>query len=122
MIAYITLLITILSTVVGQVLMKKGVILSGPIPSDTREQIIYIIRSLFYNPYILGGLILAVITTISWIATISKLQLSFAYPFMSLAFPLVLVASGIFFGENISPMRWIGIMVIMIGLIIVAKY
>lgn len=48
----------------------------------------------------------------------TKLPLSHAYPFMSLAFVLVMGFSGLFFHETITFPKMIGVMLIMIGLII----
>jgi drug/metabolite transporter (DMT)-like permease len=118
---YLTLAITILTTVFGQISIKKGMIIVGLLPNTFREKIIFLFSSVLLNPYIIIGLILSVITTFSWIITVSKSELSFVYPFMSLAFPLVIILSSLFFNEIISAQRWIGLGIIMLGLIIVAK-
>jgi len=51
-------------------------------------------------------------------AAMTKLQLSFAYPFMSLAFVLVMVASGLFFQETITVPKVVGMGLVVLGLII----
>jgi drug/metabolite transporter (DMT)-like permease len=122
MISYIYLAVSIVSTVIGQICLKKGMLKAGPIPISLMEKSFFVLNLMVFNQYIVAGLILAIITTISWMLTLSKLQLSSAYPFMSLAFPLVIILSTYFFGETISLLKYVGIILIMIGLIIISKY
>lgn len=53
--------------------------------------------------------------------TMTKFELSYAYPFISLNFVLVLMASVLFFNEDISPKKILGTIIIMIGLMIISK-
>lgn len=119
---YITLIITITSNVVGQVLLKKGMLNAGKIPStDLRNLLTFLIKTMILNPFILSGLFLAVFSTMCWMVTVSKLSLGFAYSFVSLAFPLVMLMSVVFFKENVSITTWIGMAILMIGLFVIAK-
>jgi uncharacterized membrane protein len=110
--------VTVLSTVASQILFKRGV--SG-ISLASSSNLAVIIKSVLLNFYIMGGLFFSAVSIISWMFALSKVKLSYAYPFMSLTFPLVLLFSTIIFNEGISLGRWIGIFVIMVGLIIVAR-
>jgi drug/metabolite transporter (DMT)-like permease len=74
------------------------------------------------NPAVLAGLTFSVVSIVAWLSALNRLDLSTAYPFMSLTFPLVLIASSIFFGESVSLLRWLGIFIIMAGLIIVSLF
>jgi drug/metabolite transporter (DMT)-like permease len=101
--------------------MKKGMSIIGPIQFTSITQILNLLISLFTNTYILIGVLMSIITTLSWMVTLTKTQLSFAYPFISLAFPLVLIFSSILFQEQIPLSRWIGVIVILVGVLIVSK-
>ena len=70
------------------------------------------------NYFIIFGLISAVIAAVSWIKALQKYHLSYAYPFMSLSFLLVAVLSAYIFGETIKMAQWIGLLVVITGLII----
>lgn len=118
---YSTIFFTITATVVSQILTKKGMLLAGRMPSKPFDILTFLFKTMTLNPYVLGGLLLSVLASMSWIATLSRTNLSFAYPFMSLAFPMVLLLAGLIFGETISMVRWMGIIIIMIGLVMVAK-
>lgn len=106
-------LLTILSTVASQVLFKFGV-------KDLDGSGISF--SSLFNFYILTGLFFSVVSIASWLIALSKLSLSIAYPFMSLTFPLVLICSVFFFNEPVSLMRWLGVILIMVGLIFIGKF
>lgn len=114
--SFVFVLLTVLSTVASQVLFKYGVkdLTESGVP-------IYSINSIF-SIFILGGLFFSVLSIVSWLIALSKLNLSVAYPFMSLTFPLVLICSIYFFNEPVSMMRWLGIVLIMIGLFLIGRY
>ena len=108
--------LTVLATVASQVLFKFGV--KGFEQSGVS---LYSFNSLL-SLHIIGGLFFSVISIMSWLIALSKLNLSVAYPFMSLTFPLVLICSIYFFNEPVSLMRWIGVVLIMSGLFLIGKF
>ncbi len=119
MIAYILIGLTILFTVCGQLLVKAGMIKVGPFVGEITLLPSYLFRSLT-NLKVFSGLLLAVFAALTWMGAISKLKISFAYPFMSLAIVLVLALSGIIFGEKVPLSRWIGVAIVCVGLIVSA--
>ena len=52
---------------------------------------------------------------------LSRLDLSVAYPFLALNFVLVTLVARFFLGESVPPLRWLGILVIIGGILLVAK-
>ena len=109
-------ILTVLSTVASQVLFKFGVKVS-----ESSGVSLFSVSSIF-NLYIIGGLLFSVLSIISWIFALSKLQLSEAYPYMSLTFPLILICSIYFFNEPVSYIRWLGILFIMAGLFLIGRF
>lgn len=107
---------TILLTVYGQLIIKWQVSLAGAMPIETTEKIWFIIR-LLLNPWIITGFASAFLAAISWMGAMSKFPISYAYPFMSLAFVLVLILSNIFFKEPITMGKSIGMGFIVLGII-----
>ena len=79
--------------------------------------IVDIIR-LFFSPVVFCALCLYAATTGLWLYILSKVPISFAYPIQALAFPLVLLASMLVFKESISITRWVGVLVIVCGVMI----
>ncbi len=113
---FLFIFLTVFATVSSQVLFKIGVKNIA-----LAEKPLLSIDALL-NPMVLAGLILSIVSILSWLAALNRLSLSVAYPFMSLTFPLVLVASSIFLGESVAPLRWLGIFIIMIGLFVVSYF
>ena len=98
----------------GQMLFKYGS--SG----KSITGIMDIIR-LFFSPVVFCALCLYAATTGLWLYILSRVPLSFAYPIQALAFPLVLLASMLIFKESISVTRWIGVLVIVCGVMIATR-
>lgn len=70
---------------------------------------------------IVVGLFLYGISTIIWIMALKKLELSYAYPLLSISYIFILIASYFFFNEPISWLRIAGVLFIMIGISLVAR-
>jgi drug/metabolite transporter (DMT)-like permease len=77
--------------------------------------------SLFANPVTWAGLIVYGFSAVCWLWILSRAPLSFAYPILSLTFPIVVGASAILFSELILPMRWLGVGMIALGVALLAK-
>jgi drug/metabolite transporter (DMT)-like permease len=92
----------------------------GPFPDQLVNLFSFVIRSLT-NFKVISGLVLAFLAALAWIGTLSISDISFAYPFMGLAIVLVLTLSGLLFGEPLPITRWIGVAIVCLGLIIVAR-
>jgi drug/metabolite transporter (DMT)-like permease len=69
----------------------------------------------------LAGLFFAVIASIMWMNALSLSDISFAYPFMALAIVLVLALSPLVFKEFVPWTRWLGVIVVCIGLWIASR-
>jgi multidrug transporter EmrE-like cation transporter len=110
------LLLSVVSASLGQVLFKKGVLMTGEV--TFKSSILGELLKLLLNPVIFSGLILYVVSTGLWLIALSKTTLSFAYPFTALTFGLVMISSRIIFMENIPALRYFGILLIIIGIFV----
>jgi multidrug transporter EmrE-like cation transporter len=117
---YLYILLTIFFTVYGQIIIKWQVQLSGALPQDNIEKLQYIFK-LLLNPWVISSFTCAFLASLSWIAAMTKFPLSYAYPFMSLAFVLVTFLSAVFFKESITIPKSIGLGFIVLGIIIGSK-
>ena len=105
---------------IGQILVKMGMLEVGQSPSELGPMVIFIFSSLT-NLRVLLGLGCAIAAALTWIIAISRSSLSFAYPFMALTVVLVLIMSGVIFKENIPINRWIGVGIVCTGIIIASR-
>lgn len=113
--SYLYVLCTVLLTVYGQIVIKWRVLNSGTLPDALPDRIRFLIL-LFLDPWVMSAMAAAVLAVAFWMAAMTRLPLSHAYPMMSLAFVLVLVASGVFFSEPITPLKIAGTALIILGI------
>lgn len=112
---YFYVIATVLLTVYGQLVIKWQVSQAGAMPEATPDKLLFLAR-LLLNPWILTGLAAAFVAAMFWMAAMTKLPLSHAYPFMSLAFVLVMVGSAAFFGEPITLLKATGLALVIAGI------
>ena len=118
--SHIYIFLTVLLTVYGQIVIKWQVNLAGAMPIDLSNKVSFMIR-LLLNPWIISGLLGAFLASLSWMAAMTKFPLSYAYPFVSLSFVLVLISSNLFFKEPITIDKSIGMGLITLGIIFGSK-
>jgi multidrug transporter EmrE-like cation transporter len=109
--------LTIIFTVYGQIIIKWQVASAGPLPSGLVERGLFLFN-LLLNPWIISGFVAAFLAAMAWMAAMTKFDLSYAYPFMSLAFIFVLVLSGVFFQETVTVPKVIGMALIVAGIVV----
>lgn len=119
-ITYLLIALTILFTIIGQLLVKAGMNHVGGFPALAKAYPAYLLKA-FTNWQVLLGLVCAVVASICWMGTMAKSEISFAYPFMALNIVLVLALSPIFFKETIKWTQWMGVVVVCLGLIITTR-
>ncbi|MDD2218085.1 MAG: EamA family transporter [Methanothrix sp.] len=115
-----TILIIIIGIVfaaIGQVYWKLGMNQSGSMVALNFEYV----RAVLLNPYVLMGFVMYGLSTIFWLIALSKKDLSFVYPFISLTYILVLVLSSLVLKECIGLNKIVGTLAIIFGLIIISR-
>lgn len=112
--------ITLVGTIAGQLVLKHAMTRYGAVPKDLAGAVSFVGRTLA-DPLVLLSLALALGAALTWIAAMSRLSLASAYPFMSLAFVGTALFSALLLGESVSAVRWAGISVVVIGLVLVAR-
>lgn len=117
---HIFIILTVIFTIYSQLIMRWQVILAGPLPITTPERISYII-GLLLNPWVLSGIVATFLAGVSWIITMTKFEISYAYPFVSLNYVLVLIAGFTLFNESISITKIAGSAFVILGVIIISK-
>jgi Membrane transporters of cations and cationic drugs len=61
------------------------------------------------------------VSLVVWIMGLSRIEVSIAYPMLSLGYVLNAAAAWYFFGESVGPMRIAGIAFIMVGVGLIAR-
>lgn len=118
-----TIVLILLATALGiggQFMLKYGMGQMGPLSLSTGS-IFQIIWQIATAPYVIGGLLIYGVGTFFWLITLSRIELSVAYPFVSLNQVLILLIAWLVLREQISPMRAAGVIIICTGMLLVAR-
>jgi multidrug transporter EmrE-like cation transporter len=115
--SYFYVALTILLTAFGQIAIKWQVLEAGELPVQPDQKIIFLAK-LMINPWVMSAFLAALLASVSWMAAMTKLQLSHAYPFMSVTFVLVMVLSAAIFHEPITLYKVAGIGLVIAGLVV----
>lgn len=108
---------TVLFTVYGQIVVKWQVAKAGALPATLSEKVSFLF-GLILNPWIMSGILAGFFALVCWLAAMTKFELSYAYPFMSLAFVFVLILSAVLFHEPLTVAKILGVLLIIAGIIV----
>lgn len=79
------------------------------------------LRNISSTPTVWIGLFLFGLSAVVWLGVLSRTSLSFAYPFASLTYVLILLADRFVLDQEIPALRYAGVAFIMIGIVLVAQ-
>ncbi len=113
------ILLSVASGVAGQTALKVGVEQPGAAAMD--RGLGGLITTILTSPWVLLGLGLYGVGALSWIMVLRKMDLSHAYPFLALNFILIALVGRFALGEEVPLLRWAGISVIAVGILLVAR-
>ena len=114
------ILFTVFTNAAAQVMLKYGMMQLGPLSFAGVNPILKILQIVF-SPWVFLGLCTFVISMASHLFVLSKVELSFAYPFLSLAYVAVAVFAYFVFREDLNALRIAGIGLICVGTILIAQ-
>ena len=118
------ILFTVFTNAAAQLMLKQGMLTLGPVVTDgptTVLSMIMMVLKVIFHPWVFFGLCTFVISMASHLFVLSKVELSFAYPFLSLAYVAVAVAAWMLFSEDLNAWRIAGIGFICIGTVLIAQ-
>lgn len=119
--AYLPLILfTVLTNAAAQLMLKRGMTGVGHLDPGGDGLVSTVFRVVF-NPFVFAGLCTFVVSMASHLIVLSKVQISYAYPFLSLAYVVVAVYAYFVFQEDLSPARIAGIGLIVLGTIFIAQ-
>jgi drug/metabolite transporter (DMT)-like permease len=115
------ILFTVVTNAAAQILLKKGMLAFGSlaVPNGIGS-IVGTAFSVVFSPWVFAGLCMFVVSMASHLVVLSRVELSFAYPFLSLAYVIVAVYAFFIFGEDVGVARVAGIALIMAGTVFIS--
>lgn len=117
---YLYIFATIIFTVYGQLMLKWRISRFGALPEDLFGKFKFMVH-LFMDPGVISGFLAGFLASITWMAAMSKFDLSHAYPFMSINFVVVLILGTWILSEPMTLQKVIGVSLIVIGTVVAAR-
>lgn len=105
---------------IGQILLKAGADKLGEFDLSFGT-FFQNILSVIKVPYLLIGVIFFGLSFLLWIKVLTKSELSYAYPMVSLSYVIVGIASAVFFNESITANKILGIGAIVLGVFVLNR-
>ncbi len=100
---------------IGVVFLSKGLKQIGEVQQVNAAEIWRIVKAGGSNPSILIGVALEAIFFVALLVLLSRSDVSFIWPLTAMGFVLTTVTAKFLLHEEIPPMRWVGVLLIMLG-------
>ena len=104
----------------AQLFIKKGMMVNGEV-SVNFASITQSIVPMLTNIYLWMGMVCYGISVFLWMIVLSKVEVSYAYPFLSIGYVIAAIIGYAFLGESLSAVRVIGIIVICVGVYLISR-
>lgn len=114
---YLLIAATIALTVFGQMVLKWRMDQLGALPVGFASTVRYLF-GLLLDPVVISSFVAAFVASLAWMAALTRFELSYAYPFTSLNFVVVLVLSVWLLGETLTLHKVVGLALIVVGVVV----
>jgi drug/metabolite transporter (DMT)-like permease len=109
------------SAAVGQIFVRKGMLQVGSLENYAPSALLAYFWQSLCNPFVILGTILNAGFYFLFIAALSWTDVTVALPMTAIEYGFAAVLAIAFLNEKVSPLRWAGIVFIVIGVILVAR-
>jgi drug/metabolite transporter (DMT)-like permease len=114
------ILVAMVLGAVGQIFLKMGMNRVGAVEIDFAN-LVQGLLPMFMQPLVWAGLAFYGISSVVWLIVLSRFDLSFAYPMLASMYVILPVLSYIFLDESIPPLRWFGMVIVLVGVVLVSR-
>jgi multidrug transporter EmrE-like cation transporter len=112
------ILVSVLLNCAAQLCIRKGMLQVGEVGLDGLVGNLF---TMIGNLWLWVAMVCYAISILLWMAVLSKVEVSFAYPFLSIGYVVAALVGYQFFGESLSWTRIAGIAVICIGVYLISR-
>ncbi len=118
---YLPLILSgVLLNALAQICLKQGMREIGPF-GFTFSDFMPVGFKVAFNPFILMGMVCYIVSIVLWLMVLSRVDVSYAYPLLSVGYIVAALAGKAFFGEALGVERWAGIFVICFGVYLISR-
>lgn len=112
---------SVLLAATAQLTLKYGMSKVGAIGRAELKSPLATAAKVLTQPAVVGGFALFAISALLWLVVLSRVSLSFAYPFAASTYVLILLFDHWVLGEPVSAVRWGGVFLIITGLVLISR-
>ncbi|HET7197196.1 MAG TPA: SMR family transporter [Burkholderiales bacterium] len=117
---YSLILFGVLLNATAQLLLKAGTNAVGRF-EFAAANIVPVATRVAFEPHILAGMSCYAVSLVVWIMGLSRVQVSIAYPMLSLGYVINALGAWYLFGESVGAMRIAGVGLIVAGVCLIAR-
>ena len=114
------IILSIVMSSTAHIFLKKGMMMHTKNETKT-DSIIGLVLTVITNPWVMSGIFLHISALVVWLLVLNKVEISFAYPFLALGYILVSAMAWVWLGEELRPMKLVGMGIIIIGILFLAR-
>ncbi len=104
------IVVGVLLNALAQICLKKGLQAAGGMQVAVGP-----LAHLMLEPWVLAGLACYAVSVVVWLGALSLVQVNYAYPFLALGFIANALMARAFLGEAMTPLRWVALGIIVVG-------
>ena len=104
----------------GQLLLKQGMSADKDAVDRASEVLPRLVKAA-RNPMVVSGFLLYFLSAGLWLIVLTRAELSWAYPLLSLGYVLVVLLSRVLFHEAVTASRLVGTLVVIIGVWLITR-
>jgi drug/metabolite transporter (DMT)-like permease len=109
------------SAAFGQILVRRGMLQVGSLENYALGPLISYFWDVVCNPYVIGGTVLNMVFYILFLATLSWTGVTVALPMTAIEYGFAALMAVVILKEAVPPIRWAGIVFVIIGVILIAR-
>lgn len=114
------ILVGVLLNAAAQIVLKQGMRSIGAF-AFSLDNLIPISLKVGMNPFVWLGISFYGISVVVWLLVLSRVQVSYAYPMLSIGYIVAALAGKALFGEPVDMVRWAGILTICVGVYLITR-
>jgi transporter family protein len=117
----VAMIIATISAAYGQILVRRGMLQVGSLENYAPWPVITYFWHALCNPYVIGGTVLNAVFYFLFLAALSWTGVTVALPMTAIEYGFAALLAVTLLKESVPPARWIGIGLVIVGVILIAR-
>ena len=109
------------SAALGQILVRRGMLQVGSLENYAPGPLIAYFWHALCNPYVIGGTVLNAIFYFLFLAALSWTDVTIVLPMTAIEYGFAAILAVLILKESVPPVRWAGIVLVVLGVILIAR-